>query len=164
MPFGNVASGCLCVPQINRMKVKEFSYFTIKFSIAFIQRTSHKFPTLYMLGGFAETSSLPVAPDACCCSSTGGQVGLLFWRRWIKLFEASHRDLFHTKMNVFLISPQICPFSLNTFRWLYNKGGQTAAREPHAKVRWTVCRSLSLPKTCRFFFYFLFLLRSVEML
>ena len=28
--------------------------------------------------GFAETSSLPVAPDACGCSSTGGQVGLLF--------------------------------------------------------------------------------------
>jgi len=28
--------------------------------------------------GFAETSSLPVAQDACGCSSTGGQVGLLF--------------------------------------------------------------------------------------
>ena len=32
---------------------------------------------LYMLGGFAESSSLPVALDARGCSSTGGQVGLL---------------------------------------------------------------------------------------
>ena len=73
---------------------------------------------LCMLGGFAETSSLPVAQDACGCSSTGGQVGLLFWHRSIQLFEAAYPDLFHTKMNVFLISPQTCPISLNTFRWL----------------------------------------------
>jgi len=36
-----------------------------------------KFPMsliLHMLRGFADTSSLPVAPDACGCSSTGGQV------------------------------------------------------------------------------------------
>ena len=59
-----------------------------------------------------------VAPDACGCFSIGGQVGLLFGHRSIKLFEAAHPHLFHTKMNVFLISPQTCPISLNTFRWL----------------------------------------------
>ena len=49
-----------------------------------------KFPMsiiLCMLGGFAETSSLPVAQDAYGCSSTGGQVGLLFWHRLIKTFR-----------------------------------------------------------------------------
>ena len=49
-----------------------------------------KFPMsiiLWMLGEFAETSSLPVAQDACGCSSTGGQVGLLFWHRSIKTFR-----------------------------------------------------------------------------
>ena len=49
-----------------------------------------KFPMsiiVCMLGGFAETSSLPVAQDACGCSSTGGQVGLLFWHRSIKTFR-----------------------------------------------------------------------------
>jgi len=39
------------------------------------------------LWGFAETSALPVAPDACGCFSTGGQVGLLFWHRSIKIFR-----------------------------------------------------------------------------
>ena len=42
---------------------------------------------LCMLGGFAETSSLPVEPDACGCSSTGGQVGQPFWHRSIKTFR-----------------------------------------------------------------------------
>ena len=40
-----------------------------------------------MLGGFAEISSLPVAQDGCGFSSTGGQVGLLFWHRSIKSFR-----------------------------------------------------------------------------
>jgi len=52
------------------------------------------------------------------CSTTGGQVGLPFWHRSIKLFEATQPDLFHTKRNVFSISPQTCHISLNTFRWL----------------------------------------------
>ena len=60
-----------------------------------------KFPMsviLCMLGGFAKTSSLPVAQDACGCSSTGGQVGILFWHRSIKTFRGclpwsvSHED------------------------------------------------------------------------
>ena len=50
-----------------------------------------KFPMPIILcilgGGFAETSSLPVAQDACGCSSTAGQVGLLFWHRSIKTFR-----------------------------------------------------------------------------
>ena len=49
-----------------------------------------KFPMsifLCILGGFAETSSPPVAQDACGCSSTGEQVGLLFWHRSIKTFR-----------------------------------------------------------------------------
>ena len=40
--------------------------------------------TLCMLGGFVETLWLPVAPDACGCFSTGGQVGVLFWHRSVK--------------------------------------------------------------------------------
>jgi len=49
-----------------------------------------KFPMsiiLCMLGGFAETSSLPIAP----CSSIGEQVGLLFWHRSIKTFRGCLR-------------------------------------------------------------------------
>ena len=51
-----------------------------------------KFPMsiiLCMLGGFAETSSLPVAQDACGCSSTGGRVSLHFCHRSIKTFRGS---------------------------------------------------------------------------
>jgi len=60
----------------------------------FRSRSFRKHPTkfpmsliLLMLGGFAETSTLPVAPDACGCFSTGGEVGLLFWHRSIKIFR-----------------------------------------------------------------------------
>jgi len=46
----------------------------------------------------------------------------------------------------------------------YGRGGQTAAREPHAALRTFACGSLSFPKNYIFGFYFLFLLQSVEIL
>ena len=107
-----------CVYHRKSYEDQEVQLFNNKvFRSRSLRERSTKFPTsliLYMRKGFAETSSLPLATNACGCSSTGGQVDLLFWHRSKKIFEAAHPDLFHTKMNVFLISPQTCPFSLNT--------------------------------------------------
>ena len=68
-----------------------------------------KFPMsiiLCMPGGFAETSSLPVAQDACGCSSTGAQVGLLFWHRSAKTFRGC--------LPWFVSYEDECPFNFTT--------------------------------------------------
>ena len=68
----------------------ESSYLTKVLQSRSLRKRPAKFPMsiiLCTLRGFAETSSLPVAQDACGCSSTGGQVGLLFWHRSIKTFR-----------------------------------------------------------------------------
>jgi len=45
---------------------------------------------------------------------------------------------------------------------LYTRGGQTAGCEPNAILRTFSCGSLTFPKI--YFFYFLFILQSVEIL
>ena len=84
----SVASGSLCVPHENRMEIESNYYNKVLRSRSLRERRA-KFPMsiiLCMLGGFAETSSLPVTQNACGWPSTGGQVGLLFWHRSIKTF------------------------------------------------------------------------------
>jgi len=44
------------------------------------------------------------------------------------------------------------------------RGGQTAAREPHASLRTIPCGSLSPPNNYTFVFHFLIILQRVEIL
>jgi len=64
------------------------------------------------------------------------------------------------------IAPLPCLAHISTqfSRIVYFRGGQTAAREPHAALATFACGSLSFPKNCIFVFYLLFLLQSVEIL
>jgi len=64
--------------------------------------------------------------------------------------------------NLVLLSKWTYNLLLNKTLW--GRGGQTAAREPHAKVRRAACGSLGFPKDYIFVFYFLFPLQSVEIL
>jgi len=101
------------------MKVKEFSYLNKKAFRSRSLRERHKVPNVINL---IHAYGIRRNIVATTCARRLWLLSYWWTGRPTVLIPVSKNfsrlHVFHTKMNVFIISPQTCPFSLNTFRWL----------------------------------------------
>jgi len=107
-------------------------------------------------------SSMPVVPKlgvnyplGVICGTSGGNVepkrqicSVLWAITWKEIFDIKCEKflLRVIRHNLYLHLGKDSKKFGNHWGMLYNKGGQTAAREPHVALRTFACGSLSIPK------------------